>query len=99
MNSGQSSPQAVNEKPSSFRDRIAAFNKTIDAPLAPRALPKPTSFVRKPFIPPPPSKESYYAPPKPTPPIKPTPPTPLSGNRETIEDPVKQVEDQPVTEP
>src|SRR5277367_1027458 len=99
MNSGQSSPQAVNEKPSSFLNRIAAFNKTIDAPLAPRALPKPTSFVRKPFIPPPPSKESYYAPPKPAQLQRPATQVPFAETRELTSEATKQTADEPPPEP
>jgi len=71
----------------SFKDRIAAFNKGSEPPLAPKALPKPQSFVRKPFIPPPPSKEAYIPSPKPAKPQQLTrdPPSseriPSVGNR------------------
>ena len=46
---------------SSFKDRIAAFNKTTASPLAPG---KPgqtqgSSFIKKPFVPPPPSRDAY----------------------------------------
>ncbi len=68
-------PPAVAEKPagSSFRDRIAAFNKPTAAPLAP---PKPggpmppgtSSFVKKPFIAPPPSRDAYIPPTREQPP-------------------------------
>ena len=59
-------PPPVAEKPSSFKDRIAAFNKTAAPPIAPF---KPggqgntTGFVKKPFVAPPPSKNSYIPPP------------------------------------
>ncbi|KAF8441878.1 hypothetical protein BGX38DRAFT_1272576 [Terfezia claveryi] len=76
-----SSPEPVKQKPpppppaeksagvaSSFRDRIAAFNKQAEAqapvkPAAPwgAAGPK-TSFVKKPFVAPPPSKNAYIPP-------------------------------------
>lgn len=60
-------PPAVAEKPSgnSFKDRIAAFNKSATpiAPLAPGGQ-KPSTFVRKQFVAPPPSKDSYVAPPR-----------------------------------
>lgn len=52
---------------SSFRDRIAAFNKQAEAqpPVKPAPWgapgPKP-SFVKKPFVPPPPSKSAYIPP-------------------------------------
>jgi hypothetical protein len=52
------------EKPSSFRDRLALFNKGGAAPVPINPLQKPrTDFVKKPFIPPPPSKNSYIPPP------------------------------------
>ncbi|KAK1148665.1 assembly of actin patch protein [Aspergillus melleus] len=64
-------PPAVAEKPtgSSFRDRIAAFNKPAAPPIAPV---KPggwssnssTSFIKKPFVAPPPSKNAYVPPPR-----------------------------------
>ena len=56
-------PPPVAEKPSSssFKDRIAAFNKSAAPPIAPF---KPSgqsssSFIKKPFVPPPPSKNAY----------------------------------------
>ncbi|BFZ62858.1 assembly of actin patch protein [Saitoella coloradoensis] len=59
-------PSASSDKPSpsagggsSFRDRIAAFNKSADAPMAPKPMQKPSSFVKKPFVPPPPSAAAY----------------------------------------
>jgi myosin tail region-interacting protein MTI1 len=60
-----SGPPPVSEKPTSgsFRDRIAAFNKPAAPPVAPF---KPggfgasgSSFIKKPFVAPPPSKDSY----------------------------------------
>ncbi|RMD40566.1 hypothetical protein DV735_g4558, partial [Chaetothyriales sp. CBS 134920] len=61
-------PPAVADKPSSssFKDRIAAFNKAAAAPVAPF---KPSSqtansgFIKKSFVAPPPSKNSYVPPP------------------------------------
>ncbi|KAK2850575.1 hypothetical protein FQN49_005532 [Arthroderma sp. PD_2] len=59
-------PPAVAEKPSagSFRDRIAAFNKpsTAPVPFNPNANLS-SSFVKKPFVAPPPSKNAYVPPP------------------------------------
>lgn len=59
-------PPAVADKPSgnSFKDRIAAFNKTASpiAPIKPGGQ-KPSSFVKKQFVAPPPSKDFYVAPP------------------------------------
>ena len=66
-------PPAVAEKPksSSFKDRIAAFNKPSEAPIAPSQKPiQGQSFVKKPFSFPPPSKDSYVPPPR-QPPVKP----------------------------
>jgi hypothetical protein len=56
-------PPPVNSKPSSFRDRIAAFNNAGAAPVAPFKPAAPT-FVKKPFVAPPPSKNAYVPPPK-----------------------------------
>lgn len=60
------SPPPVSEKPSSFKDRIAAFNKSAAPPVAPF---KPgglgtgtgagPSFIKKPFVAPPPSRNAY----------------------------------------
>ncbi|KZF25532.1 hypothetical protein L228DRAFT_265999 [Xylona heveae TC161] len=69
-------PPAVAEKPagSSFKDRIAAFNKPAAPPIAPF---KPggtgssgASFIKKPFVAPPPSKDSFVPPPREPPPQK-----------------------------
>lgn len=61
-------PPAVADKPTgnSFKDRIAAFNKSAAAPVAPF---KPggqqsSSFIKKQFVAPPPSKDSFVAPPR-----------------------------------
>lgn len=52
------------EKPSSFRDRLALFNKASAAPIAPYNPHKPpVNFIKKPFVAPPPSKNSYVPPP------------------------------------
>ncbi|KAF9885679.1 hypothetical protein FE257_012661 [Aspergillus nanangensis] len=66
--SSKAPPPAVAEKPtgSSFRDRIAAFNKPAAAPITPF---KPAgytsqSFIKKPFVAPPPSKNAYVPPPR-----------------------------------
>ncbi|KAF8416975.1 hypothetical protein EV426DRAFT_392671 [Tirmania nivea] len=74
-----SSSEPVKQKPpppaeksagvaSSFRDRIAAFNKQAEAqapvkPAAPWGAPGPkASFIKKPFVAPPPSKNAYIPP-------------------------------------
>ncbi|KAJ8119638.1 hypothetical protein ONZ43_g3457 [Nemania bipapillata] len=60
----------VSQKPTSnsFRDRIAAFNKPAAPPIAPF---KPSglgsgssSFIKKPFVAPPPSRHAYVPPPR-----------------------------------
>lgn len=67
-------PPPVTEKPviGSFRDRINAFNKPTApvAPTKPGALgaPATSSFIKKPFIAPPPSKNAYIPPPREPPP-------------------------------
>lgn len=56
-------PPPISEKPSSFRDRIAAFNKAAPppAPFKPGGLGSGGSnnFIKKPFVAPPPSKNAY----------------------------------------
>lgn len=66
---------AFTEKPTggSFRDRIAAFNKPAAPPIAPpkpggTIAPGPTSFIKKPFIAPPPSRDAYVPPAREIPP-------------------------------
>ncbi|KAF4552888.1 Variant SH3 domain-containing protein 2 [Elsinoe fawcettii] len=62
-------PPPVAAKSSSFKDRIAAFNKSADAPVLPF---KPSGSgsnygIKKPFVAPPPSRNAYVPPPKPEP--------------------------------
>lgn len=61
-------PPPIAEKPtsSSFKDRIAAFNKPAAAPITPF---KPGAgpsggFIKKPFVAPPPSRNAYVPPPR-----------------------------------
>ncbi|KAI9892169.1 MAG: hypothetical protein M1814_001627 [Vezdaea aestivalis] len=69
----KSPPPAIAAKPTSgsFKDRIAAFNKTSAPPIAPF---KPggsgSTFIKKPFVAPPPSKDSYVPIPRDPPPQK-----------------------------
>jgi myosin tail region-interacting protein MTI1 len=57
-------PPAVAEKPSSFKDRIAAFNKPAAAPITPfKSGGAPSTFIKKPFVAPPPSRNAYVPPP------------------------------------
>ncbi|RPA87567.1 hypothetical protein BJ508DRAFT_219804 [Ascobolus immersus RN42] len=63
-------PPPVQEKPSevvsSFKDRLALFNKAAAAPVAPFNPGKPpATFAKKPFVPPPPSKNAFVPPPIP----------------------------------
>lgn len=59
-------PPPVADKPSSssFKDRIAAFNKPAAAPVAPfkPAGSTSTGFIKKPFVAPPPSRNAYVPP-------------------------------------
>lgn len=69
----KTAPPPVAEKPtsSSFKDRIAAFNKPAAAPPAPfKPAGSTTGFVKKAFVAPPPSKNSYVPPPREPPPQK-----------------------------
>jgi hypothetical protein len=69
-------PPPVNEKPSggSFKDRIAAFNKSAappPAPFKPGGLAAGSStFIKKPFVAPPPSKDAYVPRPQVAAPVK-----------------------------
>lgn len=68
----KSIPPPVSEKPSggSFKDRIAAFNKAAPpvAPFKPGGLSSQgaNSFIKKPFVAPPPSRNAYVPPPRET---------------------------------
>ncbi|KAJ5747558.1 uncharacterized protein N7511_009254 [Penicillium nucicola] len=65
--SSKPAPPAVAEKPSgsSFRDRIAAFNKPAAAPIIPfKPGGSQPSFIKKPFVAPPPSRDAYKPPPR-----------------------------------
>ncbi|KAJ6064219.1 hypothetical protein N7499_012899 [Penicillium canescens] len=65
--SSKPAPPAAAEKPSgsSFRDRIAAFNKPAAAPITPfKPGGSQPSFIKKPFVAPPPSRDAYKAPPR-----------------------------------
>jgi hypothetical protein len=56
----------VAEKPSSFRDRIAAFNKSTAAPspIKPGPPASGSTFIKKPFVAPPPLRNAYVPPPR-----------------------------------
>lgn len=61
----KSPPPPVAEKPQSFKDRIAAFNKASAAPITPfKPSGAGTGFVKKPFVAPPPSRDAYVPPPR-----------------------------------
>ncbi|KAL1631659.1 assembly of actin patch protein [Diplodia seriata] len=67
----KSPPPPVAEKPQSFKDRIAAFNRGSAAPIAPiKPSGAPTGFIKKPFVAPPPSRNAYVPPPREAPPQK-----------------------------
>lgn len=52
-------PPPVSEKPSSFKDRIAAFNKAGAAPVTPVKPAPAAGFIKKPYVPPPPARDAY----------------------------------------
>jgi len=58
---GKSAGPPVAEKPSSFRDRIAAFNKGSAAPVTPSKPTSSSTFIKKPFVAPPPARDAYIA--------------------------------------
>ncbi|KAK8207441.1 SH3 domain protein [Phyllosticta capitalensis] len=63
--SGSKSPPPVAEKPQSFKDRIAAFNKAAAPPPKPfKPVGPSTGFIKKPFVAPPPSRDAYVPPPR-----------------------------------
>lgn len=58
-------PPPVVEKPSSFKDRLALFNKAAAAPVTPfKPSGSQPSFIKKPFVAPPPSSNAYVAAPR-----------------------------------
>ena len=57
-------PPPVAAKSNAFRDRIAAFNAPAAAPIQPFKPPgASTTFIKKPFVAPPPSRNAYVPPP------------------------------------
>ncbi|KAI5777770.1 hypothetical protein EDC01DRAFT_387004 [Geopyxis carbonaria] len=97
---GSASKPPPPDKPSSssFKDRLALFNKGGAAPIQPFNPNKPRGdFIKKPFVPPPPSKNSYVPPavshtPKPkrdedtAPPPPPPPPVDVRSSGELDRD-------------
>ncbi|KAL1645911.1 assembly of actin patch protein [Didymella pomorum] len=68
---GKKAPPPVAAKSNAFRDRIAAFNQPAAAPIQPfKASAPPPTFVKKPFVAPPPSRNAYVPPPKEAPQVK-----------------------------
>ncbi|PSN69418.1 hypothetical protein BS50DRAFT_341641 [Corynespora cassiicola Philippines] len=65
-------PPPVAAKSSSFRDRIAAFNQPAAAPIKPfkPSGGPPSSFIKKPFVAPPPSRNAFIPPPREAPQVK-----------------------------
>lgn len=60
-------PPPIAAKSNAFRDRIAAFNQggaTPVAPMVPGGKPQSNTFIKKPFVAPPPMSNSYVPPPK-----------------------------------
>jgi hypothetical protein len=64
-------PPPVAVKSNAFRDRIAAFNAPAAAPIQPfKPGGAPSTFIKKPFVAPPPSRNSFVPPPKEAPQVK-----------------------------
>jgi len=63
-------PPPVSEKPSSFKDRIAAFNRAGAAPVTPVKPAAASGFIKKPYVPPPPARDAYVPVPRQEPPTK-----------------------------
>ncbi|KAH7121278.1 hypothetical protein B0J11DRAFT_582024 [Dendryphion nanum] len=65
-------PPPVAAKSNAFRDRIAAFNQPAAAPVAPfkPGGGPPSTFIKKPFVAPPPSRNAYVPPPREAPQVK-----------------------------
>jgi hypothetical protein len=64
-------PPPIAAKSNAFRDRIAAFNAPAAAPIQPfKAGGAPSTFIKKPFVAPPPSRNAYVPPPKEAPQVK-----------------------------
>ncbi|PVI05492.1 hypothetical protein DM02DRAFT_610516 [Periconia macrospinosa] len=64
-------PPPVAAKNSAFLNRIAAFNAPAAAPIQPfKPGGQPSTFVKKPFVAPPPSRNAYVPPPREAPQVK-----------------------------
>ncbi|KAF2999803.1 hypothetical protein E8E13_006397 [Curvularia kusanoi] len=64
-------PPPIAAKSNAFRDRIAAFNQPAAAPIQPfKSSAPPPTFVKKPFVAPPPSRNAYVPPPREAPQVK-----------------------------
>ena len=64
-------PPPIAVKSNAFRDRIAAFNAPAAAPPQPfKPSGAPASFIKKPFVAPPPSRNAYVPPVRETPQVK-----------------------------
>lgn len=59
-------PPPIAAKSNAFRDRIAAFNQggAAPVPMVPGGKPQSNTFIKKPFVAPPPMANSYVPPPK-----------------------------------
>lgn len=65
-------PPPIAAKSNAFRDRIAAFNQPAAAPVTPfkPGGGPPSTFIKKPFVAPPPSRNAYVPPPREAPQVK-----------------------------
>ncbi|KAF2730839.1 hypothetical protein EJ04DRAFT_514967 [Polyplosphaeria fusca] len=64
-------PPPIAAKSNAFRDRIAAFNQPAAAPVAPfKPGGAPSTFIKKPFVAAPPSRNAYVPPPREAPQVR-----------------------------
>lgn len=63
-------PPPIAKKTDAFRDRLAMFNQGTAAPQPFKPSGAPTTFIKKPFVAPPPSRNAYVPPPREAPQVK-----------------------------
>ncbi|KAJ4362923.1 assembly of actin patch protein [Neocucurbitaria cava] len=87
-------PPPVAAKSNAFRDRIAAFNAPAAAPIQPfKPSGASTTFIKKPFVAPPPSRNAYVPPP-----VRETPQAKTYRREEDPEIAERQAQDQDAAE-
>ncbi|KAF1843256.1 uncharacterized protein K460DRAFT_368155 [Cucurbitaria berberidis CBS 394.84] len=87
-------PPPIAAKSNAFRDRIAAFNAPAAAPIQPyKPAGAATTFIKKPFVAPPPSRNAYVPPP-----VRETPQAKTYRREEDPEIADRQAQDQDAAE-